>query len=795
MAIAALPEGTLLAHGRYRLTSVLARSNFSITYHARDLRDGGTEVVIKEHACSDACYRDTSTWAVLPHPDREELHAHLIERVMREATLLLDVRHPHVVGVDGAWEERGTAYVAMELVPGRTLEDDVLAAAALPLDAARWARVRRIALQVLGALDAAHAHGVYHCDLKPENVLVSPGRGAVLIDFGAARTEGQRLRAATLMPHTPGYAPPELLSASRLHEVGPCTDAYAWGMLVYGLATGHPGHGAPLDASRRLVRRSFSDLADADADPYDHATELLLERGMPEPWAVTLGACLHLDPTERPPTVAVLAERLCESLDLQSLAFTPPPPSTALARDAHHRISQPTPSAPVAARSNHALAHETPVPQRHALHETPVPQRHSAPDPTPHQRHSAPEFPAHHRASAPLLARDPAATPEPPSPYARPGSTQILQDASPDFSAPLPPTLPPPPDLSPTELPLPALPPTLPPPPRFGRTPLILGALSLLVGGALGARFLRTPSDSGAPSPPTEWSPPEQTLTSHPPPEQEPLAPITHSSRCEDGKFECNGDCKWIHDPTFGCGRCRPACRLDHADEHACKGAQCIPKRCAAGWADCDGKPANGCETDTRTDGANCGACGQSCAKSPGVTAAVCEASACKVTRCAPGHDDCDGYFANGCETDLRESKEHCGACGNACTPGPGVVDAFCKAATCRVGKCMPGRADCDLQVDNGCETDLASDPANCGACGRSCAPGLGVASVVCVSGQCRIGACSAERLACGGTGENGCTCAFASPPDADVESDASPDLPPLPPPAPFPPFRGGRYR
>ena len=321
MAIAALPEGTLLAQGRYRLTGVLARSGFSVTYHARDLRAGGAEVVVKEHACSDACFRDTSTWQVLPHPGQERLHRQLIDRVTREARLLGEVRHPNVVRVDGAWEERGTAYCAMELVPGRTLDDEVQLGAELPLDEPRWRRVRAIALEVLAALEAAHARGVYHCDLKPDNVLVCPPRGAVLIDFGAARTEGQLLGTVTLMPFTPGYAPPELLSADRIPEVGPWTDAYSWGMLVFGLALGHAGRGIPLDASGRLLRRSWPSIA--DRDPYEDAAEALIQRGMPEPWAEAIHACVRLDPLARPASMAALAKRLGEAASLTPSAAAP----------------------------------------------------------------------------------------------------------------------------------------------------------------------------------------------------------------------------------------------------------------------------------------------------------------------------------------------------------------------------------------------------------------------------------------------------------------------------------------
>ncbi len=136
---------------------------------------------------------------------------------------------------------------------------------------------------------------------------------------------------------------------------------------------------------------------------------------------------------------------------------------------------------------------------------------------------------------------------------------------------------------------------------------------------------------------------------------------------------------------------------------------------CTAGYADCDGDAANGCEVDTRTSAAHCGGCGRAC-PTAGTTSA-CAASACTITACAAGRGDCDGAVATGCETDTNTSLAHCGACGRACTTGPNAT-ASCAGATCSA-VCASHYGNCDGNVANGCETDLRTSAANCGACGR----------------------------------------------------------------------------
>ena len=83
---------------------------------------------------------------------------------------------------------------------------------------------------------------------------------------------------------------------------------------------------------------------------------------------------------------------------------------------------------------------------------------------------------------------------------------------------------------------------------------------------------------------------------------------------------------------------------------------------------------------------------------------------------CSTGRGDCNDSAADGCETDLTSSKDHCGACDAAC-PGASGANVTCQAGKC-VNTCFLGTGDCDKDPKNGCETNINEDPKNCGTCG-----------------------------------------------------------------------------
>ncbi|HET8936379.1 MAG TPA: hypothetical protein VFN67_23205 [Polyangiales bacterium] len=148
--------------------------------------------------------------------------------------------------------------------------------------------------------------------------------------------------------------------------------------------------------------------------------------------------------------------------------------------------------------------------------------------------------------------------------------------------------------------------------------------------------------------------------------------------------------------------------------------AASTPPVCEPQHADCDHEPSNGCEADLSNSKQHCGACGTAC------QTADCSCENGKLTlRCDSGHADCDADVSNGCEVDLSNNMQHCGACKRLChTNGHDAMGASCVAGRCKI-ECEPRispEVDCDGNPDNGCETYLDFDAQNCGKCGNKCA-------------------------------------------------------------------------
>ncbi|TAK32439.1 MAG: hypothetical protein EPO40_02650 [Myxococcaceae bacterium] len=167
--------------------------------------------------------------------------------------------------------------------------------------------------------------------------------------------------------------------------------------------------------------------------------------------------------------------------------------------------------------------------------------------------------------------------------------------------------------------------------------------------------------------------------------------------------------------------------------------APCRGGACPSGQSCC----ADVC-VDARTSTNICGGCG---VVGPPVAhgSVGCIASACGVAACDPGFADCDGGASTGCETDVATDPAQCGACGvrfgpqQACVGGVCTSAMRCPAVPCGSGQscCGAGFADCNGGLADGCETALDS-PTNCGACGLVCPRGG-----ACVNGACTPGGCN----------------------------------------------------
>jgi hypothetical protein len=187
----------------------------------------------------------------------------------------------------------------------------------------------------------------------------------------------------------------------------------------------------------------------------------------------------------------------------------------------------------------------------------------------------------------------------------------------------------------------------------------------------------------------------------------------------------------------------------DDCASGACNSGLCAVV-CLDGKGDCDGDPSNGCETNLKITTEHCGACGVPCALPH--ASARCSGGACVVDACQPPFEDCDGDPKNGCETNTSSDEKNCAGCGKVC---PSVNGApYCASSTCQI-MCADGFADCDGDRGNGCETNTTKDVLNCGGCGKSCDGKNG--TPWCKDGKCGISDCPPGFGDCNGDAADGC--------------------------------------
>jgi eukaryotic-like serine/threonine-protein kinase len=210
--------------GRYKIVELLAQGGMSRLYGARDER-ADQLVAIKEFQASAA--QPADRWA-------------LVTAFMREANLLGDLQHPHIVRALDFIEEQGGYYIVMEWLGGRNLHRQLEAApAGLPeTQVLAWAR------QIGSALRYLHARcpPIIFCDLKPSNVFLLNNQQIKLVDFGIARYYFPEGDNETLRFGTPGFAAPEQYAAGR---ISPATDVFGLGRTLYCLLTGFNPAGQP----------------------------------------------------------------------------------------------------------------------------------------------------------------------------------------------------------------------------------------------------------------------------------------------------------------------------------------------------------------------------------------------------------------------------------------------------------------------------------------------------------------------------------------------------------------------
>ena len=209
--------------GHYRILETVGQGGMGVVYRAQDSR----------------LHRDVALKVLSEGLSHE---ADSMARFQREARMLAALDHPHVAAIHSLEVIDGEQVLVMEFVPGRTLES-LLAEGPLAPE-----RLVPLARQIAEGLRAAHRAGIIHRDLKPSNVMITPRGGVKLLDFGLARMleprfdpEGSHVSTASLglgdsgVAGTVAYMAPEQV---RGEDVSERTDIYAFGVMLYRMATG-----------------------------------------------------------------------------------------------------------------------------------------------------------------------------------------------------------------------------------------------------------------------------------------------------------------------------------------------------------------------------------------------------------------------------------------------------------------------------------------------------------------------------------------------------------------------------
>lgn len=301
---ASTPLGSVIA-GRYQLTRLLGEGGFGAVFEAFDNRAGGAKVALK-----------IVSSAILTMSGGQD-------RFQREVAIVRRLSHPNIVKVlDAGLDDRGTLYIAFELLEGRSLEAEIEKRGGMSVS-----RATSLSMQVLAALEVAHAAGIVHRDLKPANVFLTGATGefAKLLDFGIAKSTHpnsfQGLTQHGTMLGTPAYMAPEQLFG---RDVGPAADLFAFAIVMSEMILGRP-------------------LYAADVSPISILQDRIKQGRVPLPELVTnsplgpaIARALELEPQNRWANAREMRSALeLVALNVTDKRFTPPSSGT---------LGMPTPS-------------------------------------------------------------------------------------------------------------------------------------------------------------------------------------------------------------------------------------------------------------------------------------------------------------------------------------------------------------------------------------------------------------------------------------------------------------------
>jgi hypothetical protein len=234
--------------GPYRIQGLIGAGGMGEVYRACDPRLG----------------RDVAVKVIAP---ALALEADAFARFEREARAVASLSHPNILAIHDFGTQDGITYAVSELLEGETLRQRI------SRDRLPWRKAVQIAIQIAEGLSAAHEHGIVHRDLKPDNVFLTSSGTAKILDFGVARVTSSSPTAGTssaltepgTFVGTVGYMSPEQV---RREEVGPPSDLFAFGCVVYEMVAGTPpfDRRTPAETTAAILRDDPTPLPDQVPD-------------------------------------------------------------------------------------------------------------------------------------------------------------------------------------------------------------------------------------------------------------------------------------------------------------------------------------------------------------------------------------------------------------------------------------------------------------------------------------------------------------------------------------------------
>jgi serine/threonine protein kinase/formylglycine-generating enzyme required for sulfatase activity len=221
--------------GRYRIVKVLGQGAMGTVYLAEDTQLK-RQVALKT-----------------PHFDKDP-SGELLERLYREARAAATLRHPNICPVHDVGEIDGTHYISMAYIEGHPLSAFIRSSKPQP-----ERQILIVVRKLAQALQEAHEHKIVHRDLKPANIMVDKRGEPLIMDFGLARhtrpDEDVRLTHSGTLVGTPAYMAPEQVDGDST-KIGPLTDEYSLGVILYELLTGQlPFRGSMMAVLGQIVTR------------------------------------------------------------------------------------------------------------------------------------------------------------------------------------------------------------------------------------------------------------------------------------------------------------------------------------------------------------------------------------------------------------------------------------------------------------------------------------------------------------------------------------------------------------